>query len=81
MPTNSPDILASQGRKTFADQEPMAENMHAEERVRNLYRKGKDKAIEVEENFETYVRAHPIKTVLVASGVGLAIGFLLGRRR
>jgi ElaB/YqjD/DUF883 family membrane-anchored ribosome-binding protein len=81
LPTSTPDILSSTGRKTFNDPEPMSEGISADERVRNLYRKGKEKVIEAEENFESYVRAHPVKSVLVAGGVGLAVGFLLGRRR
>jgi hypothetical protein len=81
MQTNPPDIIPSAGRKSFNDPEPMSEGISAEERVRNLYRKGKEKVIEAEESFESYVRAHPVKSVLVAGGVGLAVGFLLGRRR
>lgn len=80
-PTNSPDILVPTGRKVLTDTESLLESNGADERIRNLYRKGKEKAIEAEESFESYVRAHPVKSVLVASSVGLAVGFLLGRRR
>lgn len=79
--TTSPELLATTGRKPFTDGETMPEATRADERIRNLYRKGKEKAIEAEESFESYVRTHPVKSVLVASGVGLALGFLLGRRR
>ncbi len=78
MTTNTPDI---QARKTIGESDAACDGMNVSERARNLYRKGKDKVLEAEDNFETYVGAHPIKTVLVAGGIGLAVGFLLGRRR
>jgi ElaB/YqjD/DUF883 family membrane-anchored ribosome-binding protein len=81
MTTNSPDVLAPSGRRSVEESEATREGVSLNERARNLYRKGKDKAIEVEDNFENYVGAHPIKSVLVAGGIGLAVGFLLGRRR
>ncbi len=79
--TTNPELISSTGRKTFNDPEPMSESISADERVRHLYRQGKEKVIEAEENLESYIRAHPVKSVLVVGGVGLAVGFLLGRRR
>jgi ElaB/YqjD/DUF883 family membrane-anchored ribosome-binding protein len=77
----SPDTAELHARKTSAEAVPSADGMNARDRVRQLYRQGKERAVEVEEGFEDYVRAHPIRSVLVAGGVGLAVGFLFGRRR
>jgi ElaB/YqjD/DUF883 family membrane-anchored ribosome-binding protein len=46
-----------------------------------LYQRGKDAAVQAEQKFENYVSAHPVKSVLIAAGVGMAVGLLLGRRR
>ena len=46
-----------------------------------MYQRGKDTVVQAEQKFETYVSANPIKSVLVAAGVGLAVGLLVGRRR
>jgi ElaB/YqjD/DUF883 family membrane-anchored ribosome-binding protein len=43
-----------------------------------MYRRAKERAIEEEHKFEDYVREHPVKSVLVAAGVGAGIGLLAG---
>lgn len=48
------------------------------ERAEGLYRQSKRKAIELEGEFEDYVKVHPVKSVLVAAGVGAGVGLLLG---
>ena len=78
---NPSDILTPQARKMSSDSGTPSEGERVEGRVRELYQKGKDKAVEAEENFESYVRAHPVKSVLIATGVGLAFGYLLTRKR
>lgn len=40
----------------------------------------KERAIELEENFEVYVQDHPIRSILIAAGVGVVIGALICRR-
>jgi hypothetical protein len=77
--TPNPDVLPTQGRKVFPESDFATEVANGE--TRSFYQKGKEKVLRAEENFEGYVRAHPIKTVLMATGVGLVIGALLGRRR
>ncbi len=43
------------------------------------YEQGREKAMEWEHDFENYVREKPIKSVLIAAGVGLALGFIWRR--
>ena len=53
------------------------------ERVRDTaeeyYERGRDKAQEWERGVEEYVQEKPIKALLIAAGVGLALGILLKR--
>ena len=51
---------------------------HAHERANNLYRRGKDRAVELEHRMEDRIREKPMKSVLVAAGVGAGVGLLLG---
>lgn len=51
---------------------------HARERAGDLYRQVKDHAVEKEHEFEDYVKEHPVKSVLIAAGVGAGIGLLAG---
>lgn len=78
---NAPSEILPQGRKSLADLDVRAGETNGEERVRHFYEKGKEKALHAEENFENYVRTHPVKSVLIATGVGVTLGFLLGRKR
>lgn len=73
--TTPSDTSSPQDRKAFHETDVTAE------RADTIYQKGKERVLLAEESFETYVRAHPIKSVLVASGIGLACGVLLGRKR
>jgi ElaB/YqjD/DUF883 family membrane-anchored ribosome-binding protein len=41
---------------------------------------GRAKAQEVSENMETRVRQQPVKSVLIAAGVGFVVGLLFARR-
>ncbi len=58
----------------------------AQEKLQNLretaseyYEQGREKAMEWEQNFEDYIREQPVKSVLIAAGVGLFLGFLWRR--
>ena len=51
---------------------------HARERVGHLYRRSKERAVEMEGEFEDYVREKPVKSVLIAAGVGAGLGLVLG---
>jgi ElaB/YqjD/DUF883 family membrane-anchored ribosome-binding protein len=41
---------------------------------------GKQKATEIEDQVEAYIRTKPLKSVLIAAGAGALIGYLLGRK-
>ena len=41
---------------------------------------GKQKATEIEDQLEEYIRNKPLKSVLIAAGAGALIGYLLGRK-
>ena len=51
---------------------------HVRDRAGNLYRRVKESAIEKEHAFEGRVKEHPVRSVLVAAGVGAGIGLLAG---
>jgi ElaB/YqjD/DUF883 family membrane-anchored ribosome-binding protein len=48
--------------------------------AREYMARGKEKAIELEEGFEGMVQEHPIRSILIAAGVGALIGVLVARR-
>ncbi|MFN0009898.1 MAG: glycine zipper domain-containing protein [Planctomycetota bacterium] len=48
------------------------------DRAGDMYRRAKERAIEKEHKFEDYVKQHPVKSVLVAAGVGAGVGLLAG---
>jgi ElaB/YqjD/DUF883 family membrane-anchored ribosome-binding protein len=73
--------MTAQGRKATPEMSFAPEPMTGEERARNLYLRGKDKVVHAEKQFEGYVAANPVKSVLIAVGVGAAVGFLIGRKR
>jgi len=43
------------------------------------YQQGRERAMEFEQNFEDYVRQQPVKSVLIAAGVGVLLGILWRR--
>jgi ElaB/YqjD/DUF883 family membrane-anchored ribosome-binding protein len=60
-----------------------AENVKARigevrEKAETALRRSKERAIEVEHDFEDYVRAQPLKSTLIAAGVGAGLGLVFG---
>ena len=51
----------------------------ARQRATAYYEQGKAKCGDLSESTEQLVREHPIKSVLVAAGVGLLLGMLIRR--
>jgi len=49
--------------------------------AQDLYSRGKERAVEFRDTFDEYVQDSPMKSVLIAAGVGLALGLLLSPRR
>ena len=48
---------------------------------KNLWVKSKESLKAGEKRFEGYVSEHPIQSVLIAVGAGVALGWLIGRKR
>lgn len=48
------------------------------DRAGDVYRRAKERAIEKEHKLEDYVKQHPVKSVLVAAGVGAGVGLIAG---
>lgn len=51
---------------------------HVREKAAGVYQRVKTRAMEKEAEFEGYVKEHPMKSVLVAAGVGAGVGLVLG---
>jgi ElaB/YqjD/DUF883 family membrane-anchored ribosome-binding protein len=49
------------------------------DRAGHYYEEGRQQAREWEQHLENYVVDRPIKSLLVAAGIGLAVGFLIRR--
>ncbi len=49
------------------------------ESAQQYYERGRETAMEWEQNFEDYVREQPVKSILIAAGVGLLVGFIWRR--
>jgi ElaB/YqjD/DUF883 family membrane-anchored ribosome-binding protein len=47
-------------------------------RAKGVYARGKERAVELEGEFEDYVREHPVRSVAMAAGVGAGVGLLVG---
>lgn len=52
---------------------------HLRQNAGEYYQQGREKAVEWGEELENYVREQPIKSVLIAAGVGMVLGFLWRR--
>ena len=48
--------------------------------AQDLYGRGKDRALELRDNVDHYVQDQPMRSVLIAAGVGLCLGLILARR-
>ena len=47
---------------------------------REVLTRQRERAVEMEEDLEAYVQDHPIRSMLMAAGVGIVIGALISRR-
>jgi ElaB/YqjD/DUF883 family membrane-anchored ribosome-binding protein len=52
----------------------------AQSSLGDAYEAGKDRVQEAEENLMSYIRIHPLRSVLIAFGVGSLLGFLTRKR-
>jgi ElaB/YqjD/DUF883 family membrane-anchored ribosome-binding protein len=53
---------------------------HLRDSGREAFAHGKERVVEAKGNFEHVVSANPLKSVLIAAGVGIALGLVLSRR-
>lgn len=64
---------------SVAENPPMEGKLEqVRENAQSLFRRTRDRAVELEGQFEGYVREHPVKSVLVASAIGASVGLLVG---
>ncbi|MBK7877494.1 MAG: DUF883 family protein [Planctomycetes bacterium] len=83
--STTPDVLAP--RRTTPEnlaviKESLSEvAVNEKERMQGALARGKERLVRAEDRFENYVREKPVQSLLIAAGAGLAIGWLLGRRR
>jgi len=54
---------------------------HLRERAGEIVERGKSKAIELKDGVADRVSERPMAAILVAAGVGLLVGIMVGRRR
>lgn len=50
------------------------------DRAADYFAKGKEKAKDMQGGTEEFIRENPVKSILIAAGAGLLVGFLLRRR-
>jgi len=48
--------------------------------VSEYLNRGKERLVQMEEGVEGYVQEHPIRSILIAAGVGVVVGALISRR-
>lgn len=73
--TSTTADVSTGGRTKMSGKE---ENLR--EGVRDYIARGKEKFIELEEGLEGAIQEHPIRSILIAAGVGAVVGFVLCRR-
>ncbi|MBK7644839.1 MAG: DUF883 family protein [Planctomycetes bacterium] len=83
---NNPELSNATRRSTVENlsnvKDSVAELVHGEkERVQNVWARGKEKALASEKRLEHYVSENPVKSVMIAVGTGVALGWILGRKR
>jgi ElaB/YqjD/DUF883 family membrane-anchored ribosome-binding protein len=50
------------------------------EQARRMGERGRERAQELQDELGTYISDRPLKSVLVAAGAGLLLGYIMGRR-
>ncbi len=80
----NPDVLSrrSNAENLASIKESVVEiGANEKERIQGSLARGKERLQKYEQRFEDYVAEHPVKSVLIAAGTGIAIGWLISRRR
>jgi len=90
-PTHQPatDRLCEQAREVTQGLQEMGntasdavrENLgKLQDEVSEYYEQGRDQAYQAEHTFEQFIKDHPIKSILIAAGVGMFLGRFWIRR-
>jgi ElaB/YqjD/DUF883 family membrane-anchored ribosome-binding protein len=53
---------------------------HVKDQAAGYYKKGRKRALDMEDEFEDYIREQPLKSLLIAAGVGMLVGMFWRRR-
>ena len=78
------DMIQAQPRKTMTEgaqvmKEALGERVgELRDSSKGMLHKGKERLQQWENNMEDKVREHPMRSVLIAAGVGAAVGLVLG---
>jgi ElaB/YqjD/DUF883 family membrane-anchored ribosome-binding protein len=90
-PTRQPatDRLCEQAREVTQELQEMGntasdavrENLgKLQDEVSEYYEQGRDQACQAEHTFEQYIKDHPLRSILIAAGVGMFLGRFWIRR-
>jgi ElaB/YqjD/DUF883 family membrane-anchored ribosome-binding protein len=90
-PTRQPatDRLCEQAREVTQELQQMGstagdavrENLgKLQDEASECYEQGRDQAYKAEQTFEQYIKDHPLKSILIAAGVGMFLGRFWIRR-
>lgn len=73
--------LRDQAQQQFGQVRDQASQYYEQGRDRAVeyYEQGRQRAMEMEQNLENYIREQPVKSVLIAAGVGCLLGFIWRR--
>lgn len=78
------DVIPAQPRKTMTEgaqimKEALGERVgELRDSSKGVLNRGKERLQQWENNMEDKVREHPMRSVLIAAGVGAAVGLVLG---
>ena len=73
--------LRDQATQQFGQIRDQASQYYEQGRDRAVeyYEQGRQRAMEMEQNLESYIREQPVKSVLIAAGIGCLLGFIWRR--
>ncbi len=83
------DHLCEQGREVAKELQEMGNTAsdavreslgQLQEEASECYEQGRDQAYQAERTFEQFIKDHPLKSILIAAGVGLFLGRFWIRR-